>query len=154
MTATASPGAGRPASASSDGWPARAGATLRAARQTRAWRWGRWPLAALAALLLMGFIAFTYLYATVSLPDEPPQIQSSIVLDAKGRELAVLQKDELRVEVGLDEVAPVVVQALIAAEDRNFRDHDGIDPRGLARAVLNNAGGETPRAAAPSPSSS
>lgn len=141
MTATASPGAGRPASASSDGWPARAGATLRAARQTRAWRWGRWPLAALAALLLMGFIAFTYLYATVSLPDEPPQIQSSIVLDAKGRELAVLQKDELRVEVGLDEVAPVVVQALIAAEDRNFRDHDGIDPRGLARAVLNNAGG-------------
>ncbi|HEX2576961.1 MAG TPA: transglycosylase domain-containing protein [Aquihabitans sp.] len=82
-----------------------------------------------------------YLYATVSLPDEPPQIQSSIVLDAQGRELAVLQKDELRVEVELDDVAPVVVQALIAAEDRSFRSHDGVDPRALVRALRNNAEG-------------
>ncbi|MCU1497919.1 MAG: hypothetical protein JWM47_1872 [Acidimicrobiales bacterium] len=110
-------------------------------RRTRAWRWGRWPLAGAAALGLVAVVGFAYLYATVSLPDESPQIRSSVVLDAKGRRLAVLQKDERRVEVDLADVAPIVAKALVAAEDRNFYGHNGIDPRGLVRALRNNASG-------------
>ncbi|HEU5152061.1 MAG TPA: transglycosylase domain-containing protein [Iamia sp.] len=86
-------------------------------------------------------IALVWLYATVELPADPPELQSSTIVDADGEELAVLQRDGYRIEVGLDEVAPVVVDALIAAEDRDFRHHDGIDPVGIVRAVTHNIGG-------------
>ena len=50
---------------------------------------------------------------------------------------------EDRVFVPLDRVPPLLVQMLIATEDRDFYDHHGISPRGLARAMLANlkAGG-------------
>jgi len=41
--------------------------------------------------------------------------------------------------VELDEVAPVVVDALLAAEDDRFEDHFGIDHRAVARALWVNA---------------
>ncbi len=48
-----------------------------------------------------------------------------------------------RVLVPLDEVPQFVTAALMAVEDRGFYDHFGIDPRGVARALLTNvrAGG-------------
>ncbi|MBM7333114.1 penicillin-binding protein 1B [Alcanivorax marinus] len=50
---------------------------------------------------------------------------------------------EDRVFVPLDRVPPLLVQMLIATEDRDFYDHHGISPRGLARAMVANvkAGG-------------
>jgi len=50
---------------------------------------------------------------------------------------------EDRVFVPLDRVPPMLVQMLIATEDRDFHDHHGISPRGLARAMVANvkAGG-------------
>jgi penicillin-binding protein 1A len=42
-------------------------------------------------------------------------------------------------EVRVDEVSPHLVHAVIAAEDRRFFDHSGIDPRGIARAIYVNA---------------
>lgn len=110
-------------------------------RRTRWWRWGRWPLAAFVLVGLVGIGLFAYLYATVSLPDEPPELESSVVVDAHGRQLAVFAKDGLRVPVDLEQVSPIVVKSLIAAEDRDFRSHDGVDPRGLARAAFNNLRG-------------
>lgn len=38
--------------------------------------------------------------------------------------------------LALDEVSPHVVKAVLAAEDRRFHQHPGIDPKGLARALL------------------
>jgi penicillin-binding protein 1A len=110
-------------------------------RRTRLWRWGRWPLGVGALLGAALCVMLMTWYLGAELPDEPPQIESSIILDAQGRELAVLQRDENRVDVDLDEIDPVVVEALVAAEDRRFYDHDGVDPRGLLRAVRNNVGG-------------
>ena len=50
----------------------------------------------------------------------------------------------------LDEISPWLVDAVVATEDRRFCDHFGVDPVGLARAVLDNlragavvAGGST-----------
>ena len=40
-----------------------------------------------------------------------------------------------RVLVKLDDVPPVLVDSLIAIEDKNFWKHPGIDPRGLARSI-------------------
>ena len=59
-----------------------------------------------------------------------------VVLDAEG---VVLQRDTsagLRVPVALADVAPVMVEATIAAEDKRFRSHPGVDPLAAARALL------------------
>lgn len=44
--------------------------------------------------------------------------------------------NEDRLLVKLQDVPPAVTNALMAVEDRKFRSHIGVDPRGLARAVF------------------
>jgi penicillin-binding protein 1A len=46
--------------------------------------------------------------------------------------------DEQRRDVPLDRISPYLRQAVVATEDRRFRWHHGLDPIGLARAVLRN----------------
>ena len=54
----------------------------------------------------------------------------------KKRVLAVLRGDESRILLkGIDEVAPSMRQAIVAIEDRRFYEHDGVDLRGIARAL-------------------
>ncbi|HVL93605.1 MAG TPA: PBP1A family penicillin-binding protein, partial [Acidimicrobiales bacterium] len=48
---------------------------------------------------------------------------------------ASLDKGENRVSVPIDQVPDVVVDAVLAAEDRQFFDHPGIDPAGIVRAT-------------------
>jgi penicillin-binding protein 1A len=113
-------------------------------RSHRAWRLARWPLmgATVALALAVGITA--WLYATVDLPEDPPQQASTIVYDTAGNELALLQRDGFRIDVALDDVAPVAIDALLAAEDQRFYEHGGLDPSGLLRAVANNVrGGDT-----------
>jgi penicillin-binding protein 1B len=50
--------------------------------------------------------------------------------------------NEDRALVRLGEVPPDLVQTLMAIEDRKFRSHWGIDPRGLARALFKTATGQ------------
>lgn len=61
------------------------------------------------------------------------------VLDASGILLGQDARAGLRVPVGLTEVAPVMLQATISAEDRRFRQHPGVDPIAIARAALTSA---------------
>lgn len=49
--------------------------------------------------------------------------------------LAVLRGDEARVVVTSDQIAPIMKQAIVAIEDRRFFEHDGVDLRGILRAV-------------------
>jgi penicillin-binding protein 1A len=71
----------------------------------------------------------------IPLPPEVPQAQTSIVYDGAGRQLAVFHGDENRFPVRLEEVPQIAQFAVIAAEDRNFFEHRGIDPVGIARAT-------------------
>ncbi|HET6772340.1 MAG TPA: transglycosylase domain-containing protein, partial [Acidimicrobiales bacterium] len=61
-----------------------------------------------------------------------------------GNAMTRLQADnENRTIVPLDEVPEVVVNAIIAMEDRDFFQHDGLNPAGIARALFQNVkGGE------------
>ncbi|MEZ4323052.1 MAG: transglycosylase domain-containing protein [Myxococcota bacterium] len=46
-----------------------------------------------------------------------------------------------RADVDLSEISPDIEPALLSMEDQRFREHSGIDPWGLARAVLHNLAG-------------
>ena len=102
------------------------------------WRYLRWPVFAGVGLLVLFVAGFAWLWATSELPPPTEIGDSALLVDRNGEELALLAQDGLRIEVPLDEMAPNVVDALLAAEDRRFYEHDGIDPLGIARAVWNN----------------
>jgi penicillin-binding protein 1C len=97
-----------------------------------------------AALFLFGTIVFLALFAWYSrdLPDpnaltlrEIPQ--STKIYDRTGEELLYeISGDEKRTLVTLDDIPDYAEQATIAAEDRKFYQHRGIDVTGLARAVI------------------
>ncbi len=76
--------------------------------------------------------------------DQPAQSQRSEVQDVNGDVLAYFY-DENRVYVPLDEIAPVMQQAIISIEDHRFYEHGPLDAIGTLRALLTNvvAGGVT-----------
>jgi penicillin-binding protein 1A len=64
---------------------------------------------------------------------------ASVVLDRKGERFAeVFEENQRRVWVVLADIPEHVQKAFIAAEDRRFYQHGGIDERGLIRAFIGN----------------
>jgi penicillin-binding protein 1A len=51
------------------------------------------------------------------------------------RVLAILRGDESRVLVPSEAIAPIMKQAIVAVEDRRFYEHNGVDLRGIGRAL-------------------
>lgn len=73
------------------------------------------------------------------LPDLPLP-QRSKLYTADGKEIAEFYSIN-RVNVSLDEVPDVVKEALINTEDARFYDHEGLDRRGILRALITNITG-------------
>src|SRR5262249_46843805 len=64
---------------------------------------------------------------------------TSNVLDSKGDKFAELfESDQRRVWVPLTQIPEYVQRAFVAAEDKRFYQHKGIDERGLIRAFITN----------------
>jgi membrane peptidoglycan carboxypeptidase len=78
--------------------------------------------------------------------EQSPLAQQSRILDAEGHVIATFY-NENRIVVPLDKVAPVMREAQIAIEDTRFREHGGIDPKGVLRAMVNNASGDSTQGA-------
>ncbi|MCH7231318.1 transglycosylase domain-containing protein [Glycomyces sp. L485] len=94
------------------------------------------PLVAMAGLSTKaGFDAIDVLSEEVAETDPP---LTSYVYASDGETLVSLFYDEFRRHVELDEVAPVMQQAIVAAEDARYFDHNGIDYRGIMRAAVAN----------------
>ncbi|MEX2659931.1 MAG: biosynthetic peptidoglycan transglycosylase, partial [Acidimicrobiales bacterium] len=72
-----------------------------------------------------------------------PLAQRSVVLAADGTVLTHLLVEENRISVALDEVSDTFIDTLLAIEDDRFYEHDGVNLRATARALLTNvsAGG-------------
>jgi penicillin-binding protein 1A len=62
--------------------------------------------------------------------------QNSFVYAADGSELGVIPAERNRTPVTRDRISPWVPQATVAVEDRRFYSHGGVDPVGIARAVV------------------
>ena len=62
--------------------------------------------------------------------------QNSVVYAANGSELGVIPAERNRTPVSWGQISSWVPKATVAVEDRRFYQHGGIDPIGIARAVV------------------
>ena len=98
---------------------------------------------AIILILSVFFVSFSALwYFSTGLPDykklesyEPP-VSSRVY--AKDGTLIAEYAIEKRFFIPYDSIPEKVINAFLAAEDKNFFDHPGIDPKGIIRAVINN----------------
>lgn len=72
--------------------------------------------------------------------DEVPLAQHSVLLAADGTTLATLAGAEDRVSVTLGMVPIGLQQSIVAIEDNRFYEHQGVDVRGLLRAISKDTG--------------
>ncbi|HEV7712429.1 MAG TPA: transglycosylase domain-containing protein [Asanoa sp.] len=107
--------------------------------------------AALPSGLLAGFVATRVAIATTDLPvalAQPSVPQASRLYAADGKTLITTFADLNRTNVALDAVAPVMRQAMVAAEDTRFYQHGAVDVRSVLRAVVaNGSSGQTEQGA-------
>jgi len=100
-------------------------------------------VALLGVLLALSLLSFTFglVRAVASeIPALDPAADhsdvDSVVYASNGRTvLAVLRGDESRVLVDTEDIAPIMRQAIVSVEDQRFFDHNGIDLRGVGRAL-------------------
>ncbi|GLZ00462.1 penicillin-binding protein [Actinoplanes sp. NBRC 103695] len=100
---------------------------------------------------LMGVTAKTGGQAWAALPSELRDVSSlqvTYVYASDGKTRISQFFDELRSNVPLKEMSPYLKSAIVAAEDRNFERHNGVDLKGVARAaVRGSANGATQQGA-------
>jgi len=99
-------------------------------------------LAALCLFLLVFIPSILFLYFIKDLP-RPEKFaegifpQSTKIYDRTGQALIYeISGEEKRTLISLEEVPVFVIQALVATEDKKFYKHQGVDFKGIARAIL------------------
>jgi penicillin-binding protein 1C len=111
-----------------------------------AWRYGRWVIvAALLPMVVAIQLAIVLVYAW---PYDPAELVATseplVLVDVRGEQIATFQAAgaDRTHWTKLAEIPAIAVSAVIESEDQNFWEHDGVDGRGVARAVwLNLQGG-------------
>ncbi len=91
-----------------------------------------WVAVALGAALALPAFALLAPLPALSMHLVAP---GDVILAANG---AVIERDVAqgsRIPVGLDEIAPAMIEATIAAEDQRFWQHPGVDPLAITRAA-------------------
>lgn len=74
------------------------------------------------------------LFAKLTLDGGP---QTTLIFDTKGRTVSALFREH-RLPVLLENISPALQQAVLAAEDRRFYDHSGVDVRRIGAAMIAN----------------
>ena len=102
-----------------------------------------------AVLALVGGIVATVLYQIYVVNNPGEHLSKSSIIQALGKESAVLYRDgetqmhafydkQHRIYVTYDQIPSDWVHAITASEDQRFFTHFGLDPKGIARAMLSN----------------
>jgi penicillin-binding protein 1A len=112
-----------------------------ATRRGVLWRWRR-------GLFLGGLVTvaaaggLTSIVFNIELPPVEPLFQTSFVCTVDVTEacgpdnaIATFSAEEDRINVPLAELPDVLLHAVLATEDRDFYEHGGVDPVGIARAL-------------------
>jgi len=126
--------------------------TVEGARGFARRAWGRWWVKALVGLIGLGLLAVFVLWLTVirGLPsvDALKTYEPPLPTNVRGADGVPIRSyaRERRVELSYAEYPPLMVQAFLSAEDKNFFSHHGLDYAGLARAAYQGVTtGKTPR---------
>ncbi len=101
-------------------------------------------LALLIGAIATSVFAVALARTNVPTPNELATSEATIVYYADGKNEVGRLGEATRRSVTLDDIPVDVQQAVLAAEDRDFYNHGGISPIGIARAAFNNVtGGNT-----------
>lgn len=92
-------------------------------------------LAAAAAGTIAAFWLYVFLAPLPPLEGRIPPA-GTVVLAADGTVLQRDTREGIRIPVSLAQVAPLMVEATISAEDQRFGQHPGVDPIAVGRAAL------------------
>ena len=96
-------------------------------------------LAGITALLPLGV---ALLLATGDLPNpallRETRLQIPLRIYSREGSLIAEYGEARRIPIKLEELPPLLIQAVIASEDARFYSHRGVDPRSVARAALHN----------------
>jgi membrane peptidoglycan carboxypeptidase len=114
------------------------------------WRTRRWAFGFLV-LLVVGIGGVWVALNSVELPPERRPVQTSFICAADVADedcrfdtaMARLSAGQERVVVDYSDLPAVLVQAVLAGEDKNFFDHNGVDPIGITRAVVQDVVGDS-----------
>ena len=105
-------------------------------------RWGPLWWMNIAAAVLLAFVAadfaVEYSLAKVPLPPEVRLPSTSKVYDRHGRLIATYRDEVTRFIIDTKKLPDHIRNAVIAAEDRDFFEHQGISPAGMVRAAWAN----------------
>ncbi|MCH9709845.1 MAG: penicillin-binding protein [Actinomycetia bacterium] len=106
------------------------------------WKWVRRGLyATVAVLIVLPLLTFGMAYMIVDVP-KPGDIrtaQVSTILASDGSELSkIVPPEGNRIDVDIDQIPPHVLDAVMAAEDRDFYSNPGFSFTGFMRAATNN----------------
>ncbi|MGW2636451.1 transglycosylase domain-containing protein [Streptomyces sp. NPDC001348] len=116
------------------------------------WGWRRWtPSWKLVSGLFIGFVGSLVAlvgisYAMVQIPNEnvAAQSQNNVYYWGNGKQMVASGTGVNRQNVTIDQIPEAMQWAVISAENKSFYQDSGVDPMGIARAVVNMArGGQT-----------
>ncbi len=85
--------------------------------------------------MVFGVAGLGLVLAKLPLPRVDVPVETTFLLDANNNKLAELSAGENRVSVPLEQVSPHLVDAVLAAEDRDFFKHSGVDLSAIVRAT-------------------
>ncbi|MGH9225054.1 MAG: transglycosylase domain-containing protein, partial [Acidimicrobiales bacterium] len=98
------------------------------------WRYRRiWFL--FGFLSLTGLAGAAWVITQIPMPSEAPLAETTLIFDASGQQVAELHGVENRYPVKIEQVPAITQAAIIAAEDRQFLRHRGVDPWSILRAT-------------------
>lgn len=97
---------------------------------------GLMPVVVVAGLAMKaGADSFTSLPDNFALPQVP---EASTLYASDGKTVIATFGDQYRINTESEEISDNLKQAIVAAEDSRFYEHNGIDSKGIARALVSN----------------
>ncbi|MGI8710255.1 MAG: transglycosylase domain-containing protein, partial [Acidimicrobiales bacterium] len=113
------------------------------------WRWRR-SLYVVALTMTVGSAGLMWVVGQVELPAETPDEQQTSFICAAdvqvncnaSNAMVQLHGTEDRVLVTYAQIPAVLRQAVVATEDKDFFEHGGVDPMGIARAAVSDIRGK------------
>ena len=100
-----------------------------------------WSVFGLITVLSLGFFLLSYNNLIGDMPDiddlkNPIDQYATVIYSADGEEMGrFYNSNSNRMYADYEDIAPCLIDALIATEDVRFYDHSGVDVRGLFRVV-------------------